>query len=544
LCCGVCVALETLEHVNRHRGIWDENAYVQEFGNFMKPCMHTAALRVEWCLNKIADGCSAEDQHNIMDEAQRAINDGFSTAREKVIFKCLEDVTDDRPFDKYPFLTANAFLFPWKDVVDAVTNFREEPAPPICFVWKHLLLTPVRDVQGLWKMLLSVTRLEPDAMIRVREAIKLAFAMTSAAALLLNRKVQDAGGGVATIGFLMDADPSNNVLTGVRFLIGCVFGSVFGLLCTSISKNLFQIIMWMVILTVITGFGKSGPKWGQTSFFVMFFALASMTPGSTDVGIIKTIQRDVASIVWLAVVSNVFWPTYPSSFLHRSISTSLTDVRKFSTCFLQCHGPEGPAKFSEEELFKLMDSARADLRSQEPLIEAAAEEPSVSLAVFPHVVYRNYQRALRRALASFAPLITATSFVTTDDSRLHLMESTASHINMLAEALNVLLRMLEEMVAVRPIQAWGGGTFRNHPRSVDSILSQMSTVRKLSEAVINEAQSAFMREWVMLKEKTHRVPRPYEIPAACFVLSAIDRLPADIYEVVLAVVGIRSAQER
>lgn len=537
-------ALETLEHVNRHRAMWDDNAYVQEFGKHILPSMRIAALRVEWGLVKIAAGCTQEEQQEIMREAEEAISAGFSTAREHVIIKCLDGVSDDRPFDHYPFLSANAFLFPWKDVVDGVAGYKEEPATPASERWLHVLLTPLRDVRGLWRTLVATVNLEPEAMIKLREAMKLALAMTSASALLLNRKVQDAAGGVATIGFLMDADPSNNVFTGVRFLIGCVFGSVFGLLCTSISKNLFQLILWMVIITFLTGFGKSGPKWGQTFFFVMFFALSSMVPGTTDDDIIKTIQRDVFSIIWLALISNIFWPTYPSSFLHRSVANSLSDVRQFTSRFLQCHGPQGPPAHADKELFALMDSARADVRAQEGLAEAASEEPTVALMPFPHSVYRNYQRALRRALASFAPLITATSFVTTDDTRLHVLESTARPIELLSNELNILLRMLEEVVAVRPIHAWGGGTFRNTATNVDFVLEQMSKVRKASEAVIAEAQCAFMREWHLIKENQHRTPRPYEIPAACFILSVIDRLPADMYEVVLAVVGIRFAQER
>lgn len=531
-------ALETLEHVNRHRAMWDDNTYVQEFGKHILPSMRIAALRVEWCTQRMSDGCTLSERQAIMKDAGAVLAEGFSSARENVIIKCLDAVSDDRPFDDYPFLSANAFLFPWRDVIDGISSFEEDPADSSSMdLLSHVLATPIRDMKGAWGTCIAIAAFEEDAMVRVREALKLAFAMTSAAALLLNRHVQDAGGGVATIGFLMDADPSNNVLTGVRFLIGCVFGSVFGLLCTSISKNLFQIIMWMVILTIITGFGKSGPKWGQTSFFVMFFSLASMVPGSTDVGIIKTMQRDVASIVWLAVVSTVCWPTYPSTFLHRSVAMSLSDVRKFTTRFLECHGLSGPAIFDEKQLYALMDSGRHDVVGQEALIEAASEEPSVTLVQFPHTAYRNYVHALRRCLASFAPLITATAFVTGTDERLHLMESTAHPIEQLGHSLNILFRMLEAMVAARSCAHDVGAP----SVQVDSVLDQMSNVRKLSELVVAKAQSAFMREWAMLKDNKHRVPRPYEIPAACFILSAIDRLPADMYELVLAVFGICSS---
>lgn len=538
-------ALEALEFGNRHRHEWDDNEYHQRFGQAMLGPLRAAAVKFEWFLSRVSQTEVVSD--DMLDEMRRVsanLDQQFMAARKDVIFPLLDSVADSRPFQAFPFLSVNSFLFPWKDSVDALGTFATTAPPPAHLALSHVLLFPLRDLQEFWRSVVGLVRMETGMMIRLRDALKLAFAMTTAVALLLNRKTQDPAGGAAVIGFLMDADPSNNVTTGIKFLIGCVFGSVFGLLCNSVSENLTQTIIWMVVITLVTGFGKSGPKWGETMFFVMFFGLGAMVPGATDLKLIKSMQQDVVSICWLVFVSNFFWPTYPSTKLHISIESSISESRKFLVLFLKSFGPTGAGAWNHEALFEQMHKVRVMAIGQHGLVEAAGEEPSIRVDAFPYDVYRSYTANLRHFIAHFAPLLTAGDFIAHSPDRLHFFKKVEATVSDLADAVNTLMRMLEELVEVKAQTAWGGGSQSGTAasRPVDDVLAQMSAVRVLAEKVVRGAELGFMEQWEMIKNGTHRTPEPYEIPACHMVLGSVERLPVELYDLVLAVIAVRDIQ--
>lgn len=541
-------ALNSLETINRRAAEWDANDAFQQFGKVLLPHMKSAAVKLEWFCRKVIES-SDEELLELQAELQRVVDEidtHFTEGRKSVTFPLLDAVEDGHPFSKFPFLSSNQFMFPWFDSLKALTEFKSTPPPSYGSIIAHILLFPVRDLQGFWSDLVGVVTLRGDMMIRLRESLKLSFAMTTAVALLLNRKVADPAGGAATIGFLMDADPSNNVITGIRFLIGAIFGCVFGLLCQSVSENLTQTIIWIVVITLVTGFGKTGPKWGEVSFFIMFFGLSAMVPGQTDLKIIYTIQQDVTSIVWLVFVSNFFWPSYPSVRLNISIDQSLIHARKFFVTFLQAiAAPAKSGAFDVAKLYGAMNSCRLIALQHGSMIEAASEEPTVRLDNFPASPYLQYNRKLRNFIAHFAPLIYAGDFLMnhSGEEKLHSMVVIEQPLQRLAEALNILLRMLEELIHVKAQTAWGGGiqTDNGLTRPVDDVLAQVRVVRLSAESVLTTAESAFMVQWAQIKSGEHRMPGPYEVPASHMILSAIQALHMDVYDLALGVIAVRDA---
>lgn len=536
--------LETLENINRHATEWDNSIEFQQFGSHIIHSMREGAVQFEWFLSRLAVGECTPEMTASLTKTKEALETKFTDARHAVIFKLLDEVADGAPFTKYPFLSSNSFLFPWKDSVDALATFKEATIPPVADAFIHFLMFPVRDLYHAWLVIVGLVNFQPEMVIRLREALKLSFAMTTAVALLINVKAQDPAGGAAVIGFLMDADPSNNVLTGVRFLLGCIFGSVFGLLCNSVSRDLTELIIWTVVIAFTTGFGKSGPKWGQTFFFIMFFGLSAMGPGENDAKIIKSIQQNVVAITWLVIVSNVAWPTYPSTFLHENVQTSIAHSRRFITMFLSSFS--GKLEFNQALLHTVVNDVRLCAVSQAPLIEAASEEPSVRTDSFPSGVYVNFNKSLRRCVSHFYPMVTAGAFLTEAEKEnpMMMMEMLKEPLGALAEEVNVLLRMLEEYIHEKTNMSWGGSGVvygGNQQKNIDAMLAQVTRVRKQSElAVWKVAQEAFMVQWKGIKDGSHKAPTPYQVPAAHMILGGVSRLTFDLYELVLATIAIRN----
>ena len=167
----------------------------------------------------------------------------------------------------------------------------------------------------------------------VKEAAKLAFAMTSSIAFFLGVKLftnQNAANGTATIAFIMDASPGNNVTLGIKFLLGCLCGFVYGRLCNSAAgDSLTKVFIWIVVIAFVGGFGKPGLRWGEHGFFVMFFALTAITPGTGSTELVSTMQLNVLAITWVVVVSVAVFPSWSQPTLMRTtMRTTMEGIRE------------------------------------------------------------------------------------------------------------------------------------------------------------------------------------------------------------------------
>lgn len=527
-------ALEAIESAACQKPSWDESDLHQKFGEIVLPHMRGAAAKFREFMQRLAKAYDDQIRQEVV-ATEATLDQDFQSAREQVILPLLDSDMSTNVFSEYPFLSVSAFLFPWRDCISALSSFTVSPPPSVWGIVKHFLLFPVRDAQDFVSSVVGIYRFEKRMMVRVREAFKLTFAATTAFALLLHLKTQEPFRGAVFIGFLMDADPNNNTAKGVRFLLGCVFGSAFGLLCNSVSDTLTQTIIWIVVITLVTGFGKPGSKHGETMFFTMFYALSAMTPSVTSSELIEFIQQDVVSICWLAFISNFFWPMYPTTNLHNSVRTSIVEARNFIVTYLSAFVEEKRCvPFVHLHAFDQMHKLRVDVYKQVGLIEAAYEEPTVQLAQFPSHIYRDFNANMRRFVAHHAPLVTAAEFVMRRGQKVFTLTSIEHSLSELVDSVDVLMSMMVELVQ-KP-------TRTRATCSTDAVIVQMSDVQRRCDVVVSEAKKGYIEERAMTKCGTHRTPDPFEIPASHMIVAAIERLPAELNALVLAVIAVHDTR--
>ena len=233
-----------------------------------------------------------------------------------------------RPYGKFPF-SFQRLVYPWRESIAAVASTTAEwtncnrgvHVLEISFFSQCVSLNMLRLIRDLF-------RGESAAILKLVNSLKVSL-HDSAIALLFYLNAQDPAHGAVIIGFMMDASPTNNLIVGMQFLIGCVFGSVYGFLCQSITRNFTENMIWIVVIAFTTGLGSCGPVHGEMFFFMQFFALSAMAPGTAELGMIRAIQQNVGAIAWLVIVCNVVFPQFASADLNNRSINVMISTRKF-----------------------------------------------------------------------------------------------------------------------------------------------------------------------------------------------------------------------
>uniref|UniRef100_A0A7S1MA10 DUF2421 domain-containing protein n=1 Tax=Neobodo designis TaxID=312471 RepID=A0A7S1MA10_NEODS len=288
------------------------------------------------------------------------------------------------PERSFPFVTMGYYLFNYGGYLAACLRYDVESDGGVheSNILKRVLTYPLRRLFTVLVDIKDMATLDRPMLLRAREALKLSFAMTTALALLLFLNVQDPAGGAAVIGFVKEADPAITVLASLDFVVGTALGSVLGFLAASMANDLTELVAYMCVLAFLTGFMRSGKRYGPLGFLCMFFALSAMAPGARDsAALLEVIQQNVAAMLWLGITHLVLYPTWPSDALADTTQRSLFEVRAMLLAFTSA------IEYDKEDLGDV-DTMKSRLvgffGAQARGIQAAMQEPSVKKLDFPH----------------------------------------------------------------------------------------------------------------------------------------------------------------
>ena len=517
---------------------WDTSKFFGNFMTLMKGPMATSAREAESLFSKVAS-----NEHFVPGQAMKRlaksrslVTTAYVKSRPTALFAAFE-LNDGTPYKHYPYLSSGCFLFAWENFLAIVQTFHDSH-DELCqsILWSML---PIHHFRGLWKSVVDLVHMKPCRLLELKEAFKLALAMITAVSFFLGVqlfRLQDPASGTATIAFLMDANPANNVGTGVKFLVGCVVGSVYGLMCNSGSRDLKEAVIWMVVIALVTGFGKIGARWGQTSFFIMFFGLTAMEPGSSAANLVAAVQMNVLAISWLCVVSTFIFPSWSTTALQKEVVAGTRHTRKaivsilreFSTCATDsCVCTKQEEQLVEAKLEYDIERARLATIMQLELVKSADEEPSLHPQPLPVQAFVQFNTALKLVVSQLASTMIAARISLQYEKRNKTPQAqcVATAIGPFVDEVELFLREMEE-------------SCRGLVCVTEDLISRHAKIVRLSAKISKDGEEAFVTQARAIVAGEIKALTPFRVPALHQVLDTVESLPAQLHALMLAAIDL------
>ncbi len=532
--------LDVLERVNNDPAVLDDSALYQVFKKMSYPLFMQNTVELEGVLGRLRQTTDVKDCAVLtgrLRNSREAMQKAFYSIRRDAMMPAWS-FGDNKPYKHFPFITNSCFMFPWENAVSSVLAYKPPAAVPWWAWIEDVVTTPIGIARGFWADLVGLVTLQPHRVLDATEAFKLAFTTLTAVSFLLNVKMsskQDPGVGTGVIAFVMDASPTQNVGKGWRFLLGCVLGSVYGLICTSGSTNLRDNVIWMVVLAGITGFGKVGSKWGETCFFFMFFGLSTMAPGSSEASLVATMQSNVVAMTWLCIVSSFLFPQWSSAMLQKEVAKGIqctrkaliTMLRDFQECVKDTSNcTEAELDAERGQLESYIESARQSTVLQLELINATGDEPSMQEYPLPVQSYIVYNNALKRVVSQLASTMIATRITIRHEKTgpSPQAQCVALVLKPFTTAVEVLLMEIEE--------ALRGAAFAS-----SDLVRRQAEIKRISARIMEDAEQAFCEQARRLTDGSLKMI-PFRVPAMQQILHCIQTLPADLDALMLATIEL------
>ena len=531
--------ISLIDELASNPDIVDKSDRAQIWGEYFLPSLLCSCNYVDEFFKRLQDlSQPITDEHlEKLHFMQNFVRHAFSKARHKAIVEDKQWLLAPEPEKVFPFLLVGFQLFSYGNFIGILSrpDLDEEGANEEAVYWRFLLF-PVRFVRDVGLEMWKLMHGDPAMLIKLREAVKLSATMVSAIALFMTRGAHDPAGGAAVIGFTKDADPSVNVAASLEFILGSVLGSVIGFLCASVSRDLTELICWIGAVAFVTGFVRSGSRYGGLGFLGMFFALSGMTPeGASPVSLLATIQENIGAMLWLAVTHMILWPTWPSEVLLEQIRGSFGALRKVFSSICE-HVKSGEQDVGD--LFHELQDMRSSVTFQVRLLSSAAQEPSLKKLPFPESTARAAVMSTSRLVGILAPVIEAIHVACKNDESTQpedqrtiawtMLCTTKKHLD---DAIIVLNHLLREVEACLVAEAYADLT--------GMLLKRHHEFSMKAEECVGHICTTFLEGCAKPNRSRKAMAAPFQVPALQTIAYSMRMLINATYNLVLAVVELR-----
>eukprot|EP00659_Diplonema_papillatum_P001106 gene1106-1691_t len=195
-------------------------------------------------------------------------------------------------------------------------------------LWKRGLLHWPRSFRGILTRVPDVLHDRRDARVRLREAVKLCFAMVAVLIVFIALDEEFPAQGAAVLAYVKDINVASTVSTCFGFLGATIGGSLYGLLASSLATSEAERITYICLITLVCSFIRYYPPNAYVGFLGTLLAVTTLAPGIPDPsGVMRTVQTNVAAVSWYILLNVVLWPIWPSQQVDLMVNAFVIDLR-------------------------------------------------------------------------------------------------------------------------------------------------------------------------------------------------------------------------